>query len=153
MKRDKESKGKAEDAKESVFGDASGVPSNKPSSGQDSGQSSNDASMPSRKHANTREEGEMGQMIEILMDTPIDPDPSFKPPLDEQQALYLSSETEEMLEAAVTVMKQEMKENRKDVSKSLVAEIALRSILFDFAENREDSHLMEWFRGVFGTGP
>lgn len=152
---DEEASQKADDRLSRITGGNRRVPDGKTSDTPPSKQSSEDASMVDREHANKRAEENspdgLGRMIEALMDTPIDPRPGFKPPLDVQQAFYLSAETEEMLDAAVTVMKQEVsRENRKEASKSIVAEIALRSLLFDFVENREDSHLMEWFRSAFG---
>jgi hypothetical protein len=161
MEKDKKSQEAAEEATQRVFQGASSVPDqdNVPTGEPDNTQSGDHANTVDRdpdsksagEHQEASESSGMDQMINLLMDTPINPRPDSKPPLTNQKAFYLSAETEEMLDAAVTVMEQEMGQDRKkEVSGSLIAEIGLRAILFDFVDNREDSHLMEWFEDTFG---
>ena len=161
MAKDQQAKEQGQDAIDGVFGSTQDPPqkANVPTGSSDSQQADDHDNTTTGERANRRSRSHdhkdrMDEMIDLMMDTPINPRPDSKPPLNNQKGFYISAETEEMLDAAVTVLKKRMdQDNRKEVTKSLVAEIALRAILFDFADNREESHFVEWFENTFGPAP
>jgi len=86
----------------------------------------------------------LAQQLKLFMEGPESPYEPGLPELEARANGYLSSEVEEALRQAASVLK-----NRFDgVSKSLIMNYAIRVALWELRENAEKSQLVEWLKEV-----
>lgn len=79
--------------------------------------------------------------------TPINPNPTSKPPLVEGAELQLSPETVETVGRAAGALDRFY---HGPVSESRIADVALRKLLYGLATRREESVLAEWLGRAYG---
>lgn len=89
----------------------------------------------------------LSAVLRRRFETPINPSPTSRPLLVKRTELELSPETAETVGRAAGALDRFY---RGPVSKSRIADVALRKLLYDLATDRENSVLAEWLRRAYG---
>jgi len=84
----------------------------------------------------------LAQQLDVFMEGPESPYGTDLPKLQARANGYLSSEVEEALQQATSVLKNQF----DGVSKSLIMNYAIRLVLWELRENAEKSQLVEWIK-------
>lgn len=126
---------------EEMQGGASDAKSHKSSSRDDDMSSGEPDDTETSRHS---DKSTLAQKLEVFMEGPESPYGTDLPELQARANGYLSSEVEEALQQATSVLKNQF----DGVSKSLIMNYAIRLVLWELRENAEKSQLVEWLKEV-----